>query len=71
MVTGVIAFICKKGDHADIRNWRPITLMPVLYKILFEVLTMRLQLVLPSLIHLSQIGFLQVMQILHNLMIVE
>ncbi|GBG65216.1 hypothetical protein CBR_g50007 [Chara braunii] len=71
MVTGIVTFIYKKGDRADVRNWRPITLMPVLYKVLSKILAQRLQPVLPSLIHASQTGFLKDRQILFNIMTVE
>lgn len=43
MKTGIIHLIYKKGDKRDIRNWRPITLLCVDYKILSKVLTNRLK----------------------------
>ncbi|GBG70637.1 hypothetical protein CBR_g7939 [Chara braunii] len=68
---GVITFVFKKGDRTDIANYRPISLMPALYKIFSNILTARLQKVLPLLIHRTQSGFLQGRQILHNVMVAE
>ena len=44
----------KKGDRRDLKNWRPISLLTVDYKILAKVLENRLSLVLPSIIHGDQ-----------------
>jgi len=47
---GVITLIPKSGDHAKFNNWRPITLLGSVYKILAKVLAGRLQAVLPHII---------------------
>jgi hypothetical protein len=47
---GLITLIPKSGDHAKIGNWRPITLLGSLYKILAKTLARRLQDLLPSVI---------------------
>jgi hypothetical protein len=39
---GLITLIPKSGDHAKFRNWRPITLLGSLYKILAKTLARRL-----------------------------
>jgi len=39
---GLITLIPKSGDHAKIGNWRPITLLGSLYKILAKTLARRL-----------------------------
>ena len=51
---GLICLI-PKGDGAseDIRAWRPITLLNIVYKIYAKVLALRLQPLLPDIIHTS------------------
>jgi hypothetical protein len=51
---GLIILIPKSGDHARIGNWRPITLLGSLYKILAKILARRLQTFLPSIIRPNQ-----------------
>jgi len=63
---GLIILIPKSGDHARIGNWRPITLLGSLYKILAKTLAMRLQTFLPNIIRPSQIGFVEGRCILDN-----
>jgi hypothetical protein len=40
---GFITLIPKNGDHARLNNWRPITLLGSIYKILAKLLAGRLQ----------------------------
>ena len=40
--TGLITAVHKKGDKADLNNYRPITVIPVLAKLFASVLTRRL-----------------------------
>jgi hypothetical protein len=63
---GLIALIPKYGDHAKLGNWRPITLLGSLYKILAKTLARRLQAFLPSVIRPSQTDFVEGRSILHN-----
>ncbi len=63
---GFITLIPKSGDHAKIGNWRPITLLGSLYKILAKTLAMTLQDLLPSVIRPSQMGFVEGRSILDN-----
>ena len=48
--TGVITLLFKKGDPAEIANYRPITLLNSLYKTFTRILASRLKHVLPSII---------------------
>jgi len=63
---GLITLIPKSGDHAKIGNWRPITLLGSLYKILAKTLARRLQDLLPNVIRPSQTGFVKGRSILDN-----
>ena len=52
----VISLLYKKGPREDIRNWRPISLLNIDYKIISKVLAERLKLVLHEIIHPDQRG---------------
>ena len=39
---GIICLISKEGDSKDLNHWRPITLLPVIYKIFAKTLQLRL-----------------------------
>ena len=55
---GIIRQIPKLGkDSLDKKNWRPITLLNVDYKILSKVLAERLKIIIPNLISQDQCGF--------------
>jgi hypothetical protein len=55
MRTGVITLIYKnKGDTNDLKNWRPISLLNIDYKILSHVLANRLKLTLSDIIMPNQ-----------------
>ena len=64
-----LIYLIPKGDGPlhDIRKWRPITLLNVVYKILAKTIARRLQPFLPQLIHDSQTGFLQERSIFDNI----
>ena len=57
--TGIIALLYKKGDRSDIANYRPITLMPVSYKIYSKALANRLAPFMHKLIGEHQTGFIR------------
>jgi hypothetical protein len=63
---GLITLIPKSGNHAKIGNWRSITLLGSLYKILAKTLARRLQDLLPSVIRPNQTGFVEGRSILDN-----
>ena len=57
---GIVTLIPKKGKiRILLKNWRPITLLNIDYKIITKCLAMRLHMVLPSIINLDQTGFLK------------
>jgi hypothetical protein len=49
----------KSGEREDIKNWRPITLLNVDYKIVSKILAERLKRVLPNIINTDQRGFVK------------
>ena len=55
---GTITLI-PKGDEnlTELKNWRPISLLNIDYKILSKVLARRMEKVLPKLVHSDQTGF--------------
>ncbi len=63
---GLITLIPKSGDHAKLGNWRTITLLGSLYKILAKILARRLQAFLPSMIRPGQTSFIERSSILDN-----
>ncbi len=68
---GLITLIPKNGDHARLNNWRPITLLGSIYKILAKLLTGRLQAILPNIIRPNQTGFVEGRSILDNIFIAQ
>ena len=57
---GIITLIPKKGKiRVLLKNWRPISLLNIDYKILTKCLAIRLHSVLPSIINMDQTGFLK------------
>jgi len=63
---GLITLIPKSGDHVKLGNWRPITLLGSLYKILAKTLARRLQVFLSNIIRPNQTGFVGGKSILDN-----
>ena len=56
--TGVIALIYKKGSTLEIGNYRPITMLPIDYKIIATSLASQLKKVITSMVGLNQKGFI-------------
>ena len=55
---GVITLLPKgEKDHTELKNWRPITLLNIDYKIYVHVIKNRLRLCLPGIISCHQTGF--------------
>ena len=69
--TGVITLIPKKDkDPLLIKNYRPISLLSVDYKIIAKVFALRLKSILTEIIHIDQSGFLKGRNIAHNIRLI-
>ena len=69
---GVLNLIPKANkDLRFLRNWRPVSILNTDYKILTKALAIRLQEVLPNLIHTDQVGYLKGRHISENIRIIE
>lgn len=64
---GIIKLIPKDGDKTLMKNWCPITLLNVSYKILSKALATRLENILPKFISSTQTSFIKGRYILENL----
>jgi hypothetical protein len=64
-----LALIPKKVEAVEVKDFRPISLIGGVYKILAKLLANRLRLVLPSIIYPSQNAFVQGRQILDSVLI--
>jgi hypothetical protein len=62
----MITMIPKSGDHSKLGNWRPITLLGIIYKILAKTLARRIQEFFPLMIRPNQTGFIEGKNILDN-----
>lgn len=55
-----ISLITKPGkDHLQMGNYRPLSILNTDYKLFAKVLAMRIEKVIPSLIHVDQTGFIK------------
>jgi hypothetical protein len=63
---GMITLIPKSGDHSKLGNWRPITLLGNIYKILAKILARRIQEFLLLVIRPNQTSFVEGRNILNN-----
>ena len=68
---GVISLLYKQGDRDNIKNWRPITLLNLDYKIIAKVFAERLKKVLPSLIGSDQKAFIAGRQITETVRLIQ
>ena len=68
----IISLIEKYGkDRFYIKNWRPISLLNVDYKIVTKTLAMRLKKVLPEIIHIDQSGYVEGRQIFESIRLIQ
>ncbi|GBG81321.1 hypothetical protein CBR_g31996 [Chara braunii] len=69
MTRGIISLLFKKGERNEVRNWRPISLLNVVYKILAKTLANRLANYLPCIVHRDQGAFVLGRSIFENVVI--
>ena len=68
----IITLIEKYGkDKLYIKNWRPISLLNVDYKISSKVLALRVKKVLPQIIHNDQTGYVEGRQIFESIRVIQ
>ena len=65
---GVLTYIPKKRDLLLLRNWRPLNMLSIDYKVLSKIIDNRLKAVLPAIIDETQTGFMEGRNILVNVM---
>ena len=71
VMKGLDSFIPKEGDVRDLNNWRPITLLPVIYNFFAKTLQTKLQPMLKDVISPWQTVFLPLRFILDNIMLTQ
>ena len=54
MSTAITKLIYKKGDRADLKNWRPISLLNTDYKILSKIINNKFKIILQKIISKNQ-----------------
>jgi hypothetical protein len=62
----MITLIPKSGEHSELGNWRPITLLGSINKIIAKTLGRRIQEFLPLMIRPNHTGFIKGRNILDN-----
>lgn len=65
---GIIKLLFKKGDRKLLTNWRPITLLRTIFKIFTGLISERISVVIPKIIHENQKGFVKKRFILDNVL---
>ncbi len=68
---GLITLIPKTGDRAKLSNWRPITLLGSINKVLAKTLAGRIQSALTHIIRPNQTGFVEGRSILDNVFMAQ
>ncbi|KAL3695038.1 hypothetical protein R1sor_008689 [Riccia sorocarpa] len=66
--TGVIKLLPKNEEKELLKNWRPISLLPLAYKITGKILSTRLKAIVPRLVDSEQCGFIEGRSIMDNVM---
>ncbi|KAL3692032.1 hypothetical protein R1sor_005683 [Riccia sorocarpa] len=68
---GAIKLIPKSADKARLKDWRPISLLGITYKIISKLLAERLKALLPGLVNEQQTGFVQGRSIFDSILTVK
>lgn len=68
VVRGVLCLTPKGGDLDFLRNWHPITMLNLAYKIIRKIIANRLKSLMPSLIDSQKLGFIIGRSIMDNLL---
>lgn len=66
VLEGLIRLISKLMNRAELKDWRPLTMLNTDYKIIAKILAYRSQLLLPRVILPQQIGFVKGRNMLDN-----
>jgi hypothetical protein len=69
MTKGLIALLPKDANHEDLSNWRLIMLLNASYKIYAKAMQLRLQSLIPDVIHKDQSTFIPLRFILDNVLV--
>ena len=67
MNRGIIKLLPKTGDESFVKNWRPITLLNLSYKIIAKLLARRIADITKNIVSVTQTGFIRGRYILENL----
>lgn len=67
----VIVLLDKGKDRTLLKNWRPISILNVDYKILSKTIAERLKKVLPGIVHYDQAGFMKGRNIVDNIRTIQ
>jgi hypothetical protein len=67
MIAAVIKLIPKGGARQFLKNWRPLSLLNVPYKVIAKILSNCLKLYLPRLVEIQQTGFIEGRSIQDNI----
>ncbi|KAL3700473.1 hypothetical protein R1sor_018495 [Riccia sorocarpa] len=67
----VIKLLSKGGNRLVLKNWKPISLLPLTYKLIGKILSERLKSILPRLVDQDQMGFVEGRNIMDNVLSIK
>lgn len=68
---GVICLIPKRDDGEPLKNWRPITMLSLIYKVVRKLLALCLEAFMSTLVYKEQFGFIKGRWILDNIILLK